>query len=182
MAASCVASSFATLSISAAPTTARPVALSSSSFVSAAPLRSCGFLSTPLSVSGGASRCPVSRRKVVIRGMAEPEKRKKEDSAVKRARIAEARRVYNKSRKTEIKTRMKKVFAALDGLKKKGASSQDDIKPVETLIAEAYSIIDKAVKVGTLHKNTGGNRKSRLARAKRALEIQMGWYTPAVSQ
>ncbi|KAG6544510.1 hypothetical protein Mapa_014148 [Marchantia paleacea] len=176
-ASSCVAS-FAALSISSI-SSARPVA--SSSFVSVAPLRSSGFLSTPLAVSGGVSRCTVSRRGVVIRAMADPAKKKKEDSAVKRARIAEARRIYNKSRKTEIKTRMKKVFSALDEMKKKGASSPEDIKPVEVLIAEAYSIIDKAVKVGTLHKNTGGNRKSRLARAKRALEIQLGWYTPTAS-
>lgn len=60
-------------------------------------------------ISGGVSRCSVSRRVVVIRAMADPVKKKKEDSAVKRARIAEARRIYNKSRKTEIKTRMKKV-------------------------------------------------------------------------
>lgn len=76
---------------------------------------------------------------------------------------------------------VRQVFSALDEMKKKGASSPEEIKPVEVLIAEAYSIIDKAVKVGTLHKNTGGNRKSRLARAKRALEIQLGWYTPTPS-
>ncbi|KAF1885005.1 hypothetical protein Lal_00028894 [Lupinus albus] len=37
---------------------------------------------------------------------------------------------------------------------------------VEKLIGEAYSVIDKAVKAGTLHRNTGANRKSRLARRK----------------
>ncbi|KAF5958940.1 hypothetical protein HYC85_000149 [Camellia sinensis] len=35
---------------------------------------------------------------------------KKADSAAKRARQAEKRRVYNKARKSEVKTRMKKVF------------------------------------------------------------------------
>lgn len=35
---------------------------------------------------------------------------KKADSAVKRARQAEKRRVYNKAKKSEIKTRMKKVM------------------------------------------------------------------------
>ena len=35
---------------------------------------------------------------------------KKADSATKRARQAEKRRIYNKSRKSEIKTRMKKVL------------------------------------------------------------------------
>ena len=35
---------------------------------------------------------------------------KKADSAAKRARQAKKRRIYNKSRKSEIKTRMKKVL------------------------------------------------------------------------
>lgn len=35
---------------------------------------------------------------------------KKTDSAAKRTRQAEKRRIYNKSRKSEIKTRMKKVY------------------------------------------------------------------------
>lgn len=35
--------------------------------------------------------------------------KKKVDSAAKRARQAEKRRIYNKARKSEIKTRMKKV-------------------------------------------------------------------------
>lgn len=35
---------------------------------------------------------------------------KKADSAVKRARQAEKRRIYNKARKSEVRTRMKKVI------------------------------------------------------------------------
>lgn len=71
------------------------------------------------------------------------------------------------------------VFVALDGLKKKSDATEEDIKPVETLIAEAFSIIDKAVKVGSLHANKGGHQKSRLSRAKRTLLIQLGMYTPS---
>ncbi|CAI9757042.1 unnamed protein product [Fraxinus pennsylvanica] len=104
---------------------------------------------------------------------------KKADSAAKRARQAEKRRVYNKARKSEIRTRMKKVLEALDVLGKKPEAQPEDILPIETLIAEAYSVIDKAVKVGTLHRNTGARRKSRLARRKKTIEIQRGWYTPA---
>ncbi|XP_057465034.1 30S ribosomal protein S20, chloroplastic [Actinidia eriantha] len=104
---------------------------------------------------------------------------KKADSAVKRARQAEKRRLYNKSRKSEIKTRMKKVLVALDGLRKKRDAQPDEVLPIEKLIAEAYSTIDKAVKVGTLHRNTGARRKSRLARRKKAIEIHHGWYTPS---
>ncbi|PSR96375.1 30S ribosomal protein [Actinidia chinensis var. chinensis] len=104
---------------------------------------------------------------------------KKADSAVKRARQAEKRRLYNKSRKSEMKTRMKKVLVALDGLRKKRDAQPEEVLPIEKLIAEAYSTIDKAVKVGTLHRNTGARRKSRLARRKKAIEIHHGWYTPS---
>ncbi|XP_059661484.1 small ribosomal subunit protein bS20c [Cornus florida] len=103
---------------------------------------------------------------------------KKPDSAAKRARQAEKRRVYNKARKSEIKTRMKKVLEALDVLRKKPDAQPEEVLTIEQLIAEAYSVIDKAVKVGTLHRNTGARRKSRLARRKKAVEIHHGWYTP----
>ncbi|OIW06091.1 hypothetical protein TanjilG_29847 [Lupinus angustifolius] len=103
---------------------------------------------------------------------------KKADSAVKRARLAEKHRFYNKARKSEIRTRMRKVLEALEGLKKKPEAQAEEILSVEKLIGEAYSVIDKAVKAGTLHRNTGANRKSRLARRKKAVEIHRGWYTP----
>uniref|UniRef100_A0A1D1ZL43 Small ribosomal subunit protein bS20c n=1 Tax=Anthurium amnicola TaxID=1678845 RepID=A0A1D1ZL43_9ARAE len=106
--------------------------------------------------------------------------KKKADSASKRARQAEKRRIYNKAKKSEIKTRMKKVFEALDGLKKKTEAEAEELLPIEKLVAEAYSAIDKAVKVGTLHRNTGARRKSRLARRKKSVEIHHGWYTPAL--
>jgi small subunit ribosomal protein S20 len=67
---------------------------------------------------------------------------------------------------------------ALDVLKKKPDAQAEEVLQIEKLIAEAYSVIDKAVKVGTLHRNTGARRKSRLARRKKTLEIHHGWYTP----
>ncbi|XP_047316592.1 30S ribosomal protein S20, chloroplastic [Impatiens glandulifera] len=102
----------------------------------------------------------------------------KADSAAKRARQAEKRRIYNKSRKSEVKTRMKTALEALDSLKKKAEAASEELVPIERLIGEAYSIIDKAIKVGTLHRNTGARRKSRLARRKKMVEIHHGWYTP----
>ncbi|KAL8144116.1 hypothetical protein V2J09_017148 [Rumex salicifolius] len=105
----------------------------------------------------------------------------KADSAAKRARQAEKRRLRNKARKSEVRTRMRKVLEELEGLRKKKDASSEEILPIEKLIAEAYSAIDKAVKTGTLHRNTGANRKSRLARRKQAVEIHHGWYKPASS-
>lgn len=74
---------------------------------------------------------------------------------------------------------MRKVLEALEVLNKKSDAQPEEVIPIEKLIAEAYSVIDKAVKVGTLHRNTGARRKSRLARRKRAVEIYHGWYKPA---
>ncbi|CAI9088713.1 OLC1v1022097C1 [Oldenlandia corymbosa var. corymbosa] len=107
---------------------------------------------------------------------------KKADSAAKRARQAEKRRIYNKSRKSEIRTRMKKVLEELEVLRKKPDAQPDEVLQIEKLIAEAYSVIDKAVKVGTLHRNTGARRKSRLARSKKAVEIHHGWYSPVAAE
>ncbi|GMH24941.1 hypothetical protein Nepgr_026784 [Nepenthes gracilis] len=105
--------------------------------------------------------------------------KKKADSAAKRDRQAEKRRLRNKARKSEIKTRMKKVLEELDLLRKKADAQSEEVLPIEKLIAEAYSAIDKAVKCGTIHRNTGARRKSRLARRKKVVEIHHGWYTPA---
>lgn len=67
----------------------------------------------------------------------------------------------------------------MDALRKKPDAQAEEVLVVEKLIADAYSVIDKAVKVGTLHRNTGARRKSRLARRKKAVEIHHGWYTPS---
>ncbi|KAK7317717.1 hypothetical protein RJT34_02173 [Clitoria ternatea] len=158
------------------PSKFKNLSLSSSSSISNS--ASLSF-STNLSLSpfsqGNLSLSTVQKRSFVV---CEAAPKKKVDSAIKRARQAEKRRVYNKARKSEIKTRTKKVLEALEVLKKKPDAVAEEIFPIEKMIAEAYSVIDKAVKVGTLHRNTGANRKSRLARRKKAVEIHHGWYTP----
>ncbi|XP_058095394.1 small ribosomal subunit protein bS20c [Magnolia sinica] len=153
----------------------RSSCFSSLSFSNNLSLSQYGFL------KGGLSMRPIEgspRRQSIVCDAAPG---KKPDSAEKRARQAEKRRLYNKAKKSEVKTRMKKVFESLDALKKKTEVQAEEILPVEKLIAEAYSAIDKAVKAGTLHRNTGAHRKSRLARRKKAVEIHHGWYTPAAT-
>ncbi|GLJ53872.1 hypothetical protein SUGI_1150540 [Cryptomeria japonica] len=107
---------------------------------------------------------------------------KKGGSAEKRARQAEKRRIRNKSRKTLIKTRMKKVFKSIDEVKVSSSPSMEDFKAINKLISEAQSAIDKAVKGGTLHKNTAARRKSRLFRRKKAVQIQLGMKKPATDK
>lgn len=100
-------------------------------------------------------------------------------NSLKRQRTAETARMANKSRKSEIATRMKKVFAALDAFKSAPPASEADLAPVQKLINEAYQVIDKAVGKGVLHSNTGARRKARLAAARRNLLVAAGLYTPA---
>ncbi|MBD1843174.1 30S ribosomal protein S20 [Cyanobacteria bacterium FACHB-63] len=84
-------------------------------------------------------------------------------SAKKRVQTAERNRLRNKSYKSAIKTLMKKYFTAVDQL---AASPSDEAKQaVDEAMSAAYSKIDKAVKRGVLHRNTGARRKARLSRA-----------------
>lgn len=74
-------------------------------------------------------------------------------SQIKRNRQNEKRRLRNKARKSEMKTRSKTaVRLAEAGEDHSGA------------VARAYKAIDKAAKTGAIHKNAAARRKSRLAR------------------
>ncbi|XP_022139608.1 30S ribosomal protein S20, chloroplastic [Momordica charantia] len=169
-----ISSKFRNLSLNAS-SSSFPASSSSSTLKSltfSSNLSFCAFSNGCLSMSE-------AQRPLRYSVVCEAAPKKKVDSAAKRARQAEKRRIYNKARKSEIKTRMKKVLEALDDLKKKPEAQSEEVLSIEKLIAEAYSVIDKAVKVGTLHRNTAARRKSRLARRKKAVEIHHGWYAPA---
>ncbi|MDF5728255.1 MAG: 30S ribosomal protein S20 [Rhizonema sp. PD38] len=87
-------------------------------------------------------------------------------SALKRAKIAERNRLRNKSYKSAVKTLMKKSLAAVETY---AANPSPELQQ-EALahMSEAYSKIDKAVKRGVLHPNTGARKKSRLAKKLKA--------------
>ncbi len=90
-------------------------------------------------------------------------------SAKKRIQIAERNRLQNKSYKSAMRTLMKRCFAACESyVSKPGEESKVN---VQKSMSEAFSKIDKAVKRGVLHRNTGSNQKSRISAAvKNALE------------
>jgi len=92
-------------------------------------------------------------------------------SAVKRVKIAERNRLYNKSYKSAVKTLMKKYFTAVD--KYAAAPSPESMQEVQRRMSEAYSKIDKAVKKGVLHRNNGDRKKSRLARTLKPHETRV---------
>lgn len=76
-------------------------------------------------------------------------------SAIKRARQQTKRRSHNLVVRHAVKKDVKAVMSAI---------AAGDVKATETALREAASELDRAVKKGTLHKNTAARRKSRLTK------------------
>ncbi|MGI8469756.1 MAG: 30S ribosomal protein S20 [Pyrinomonadaceae bacterium] len=74
-------------------------------------------------------------------------------SAKKRVRQNEKRRAINRTRRSGLRTQIKKLRTAVAGADQNG--SQELLNPT-------VSAIDKAVNKGVLHKNTAARYKSRL--------------------
>jgi small subunit ribosomal protein S20 len=83
-------------------------------------------------------------------------------SASKRIKIAERNRFQNKSYKSAIKTLSKRFLVALDDYS--ASPSDEKLAAAQSKLSAAFSRIDKAVKRGALHRNTGARKKARLAR------------------
>ena len=77
-------------------------------------------------------------------------------SAIKRVRQTAKRRSQNLRVKAAVRQDVRTVMDAL---------AAGDAKTAETALRAAQSEIDRAVKKGTLHKNTAARRKSRLVAA-----------------
>ena len=90
-------------------------------------------------------------------------------SSKKRVLIAERNRVYNRTYKSAVRTLIKRCFSACQAYTQEpGAAAKE---AVQTPLNAAFSKIDKAVKVGVIHRNTGAHQKSRLSAAvKKAVE------------
>lgn len=78
-------------------------------------------------------------------------------SAVKRARQAEKRTANNRQIKTAIKLAVK-VFVA---------------SPSQATLSAAQSELDKAVKKGSIKKNTASRRKANLSKAAKAADVKI---------
>lgn len=81
-------------------------------------------------------------------------------SAKKALRVAERRSVINLRHRRALKEARKDVLKAVTAKDKTTAQS---------LMSKAYKEIDKAAKVGVIHKNTAARYKSRLAAKVKAL-------------
>ena len=91
-------------------------------------------------------------------------------SSKKRILIAERNRLQNRSYKSALRTLMKRCFNACSEYAQKPGTEAKAV--VQTTMNDAFSKIDKAVKRGVLHRNSGAHQKSRLSQAvKQAIEV-----------
>ena len=81
-------------------------------------------------------------------------------SAKKRIKIAERNRLINKSYKSTVRTLTKKTLENCEKYKKDPNDINKNL--VKTIVNNAFSLIDKAVKKNVLHKNNGANKKSKI--------------------
>lgn len=84
-------------------------------------------------------------------------------SAKKALRKSRERYLRNRSTKSAIKTYSRRT---------KELASKGDVEAALSTLRRAISIIDKAVKRGILHRNTGNRKKSRLMAAVNKLLAQ----------
>lgn len=81
-------------------------------------------------------------------------------SAKKRARQAVARRAHNMSRRSMLRTAIKRVLEAIE---------KNDPALASTMFVAACSILDKSVKSGLIHKNKAARHKSHLSQKLKAI-------------
>jgi small subunit ribosomal protein S20 len=75
-------------------------------------------------------------------------------SALKRARQTTKRTENNRSNTSQLRTALRKLRQTLQ---------TGDAKQAKAAFGDTVSMIDKAVKKGVIHKNTGSRYKSRLS-------------------
>ena len=79
-------------------------------------------------------------------------------SAIKRVRQTERRRLINQPRRTTAKTLITKAMTAVTDASTNGGSTDE----VRDLVQRAVAALDRAAKVGAIHRNAADRRKSRL--------------------
>ncbi|MBN1361026.1 MAG: 30S ribosomal protein S20 [Sedimentisphaerales bacterium] len=84
-------------------------------------------------------------------------------SAKKRVRQNDKRRVINRARKSQVKTQVKRLEAAL---------SEGNVEAANAQFQAVVKKLDKVASTSTMHKNTAARKKSRLAKRLNALKAK----------
>ncbi len=78
------------------------------------------------------------------------------ESALKKQRQDERRRIRNRQHLSRLRTQVKKIRRAL---------ASRDAKEAASLLPATLSLIDHSARVGVIHRNTAARTKSRIVRA-----------------
>jgi small subunit ribosomal protein S20 len=76
-------------------------------------------------------------------------------SAIRQWRRSLRRRAINRRNKSNLRTQVKKLREAI---------KEKNVEEAQRLLPLTFSVIDKTVKKGSIHKNQGNRFKSRLSR------------------
>ncbi len=76
-------------------------------------------------------------------------------SAIKRVKVANKKTIANKSKRSELRTQIKRTRTAM----------ADSVTNAEQLMKETQANLDQAAAKGYLHKNNVARKKSRIAKA-----------------
>ena len=79
---------------------------------------------------------------------------------MKRVRMAKRRTEINRMRKSRLRHQIRTMRRALD---------QKDAKTAQTLVADTFSLVDRAARWGIIKKNTAARYKSRMSGRLKAL-------------
>jgi small subunit ribosomal protein S20 len=90
---------------------------------------------------------------------------RKNKSAIKKTRQSEEKRLRNSHVKSTMKTRVKKVVAAIEG---------KSTENVDSLFKDAISYIDTAASKGVIHRNNAARKVSRLTKKANSLSQPKG--------
>ena len=84
-------------------------------------------------------------------------------SAIRQHRRSLRRNAVNKTNKSALRTQIKKIRGAID---------DKNAEEAQKLLPSVFATIDRAVKKGAIHKNTGSRYKSRLNRQVKLLATE----------
>ena len=83
-------------------------------------------------------------------------------SAMKRARQNEKRRVANRIYRSSARTRVKRARRLIEA---------GELEQAELQVSAAISALDRAAQKGIIHKNNAARRKSRLVKMLRSVQV-----------
>lgn len=96
-------------------------------------------------------------------------------SAIKRVRQTQRRRLVNQPRRTAAKTLIAKALVAAN----EAATNGGEAAEVQLAVERAVSALDRAAKIGAIHRNAADRRKSRLMLKVNAALAGEGLTAPA---